>query len=350
MKLKHPVVMIFGAGATRGAFGKFPVPPPVDADFFELVAQLKGHGTPKLARSVRKDVWALYSRSTDIGLESYYRDIETRATVLKFAKSANQPKNWNSRQRNLEELIRRTYIHTTCKTDVVPTKPHTSAAHEKVLARLKSGDTILTFNYDLVLEEALRSGSLWSPLDGYGVTAHGITGDWCRRWRRTKGSTKLPKSKVILLKLHGSINWTLYKNRQIRLKPRPYVVRSRSGQTVFEDVSVLPPGWNKRIDRNPYRKFWRTARLRLERCKTIVVVGYSLPETDLLARALVAEVVRLRAVRGNRLQQLHVADPSGIVKQRFIDMFMPALGADGQVFRYADLEQMAGRFAEKKTI
>jgi hypothetical protein len=76
MKLKHPVVMIFGAGATRGTFGKFPVPPPVDADFFELVAQLKGHGTPKLARSVRKDVWALYSRSTDIGLESYYRDIE----------------------------------------------------------------------------------------------------------------------------------------------------------------------------------------------------------------------------------------------------------------------------------
>jgi hypothetical protein len=344
MKLNHPVAMIFGAGATRGAFAKLAVPPPVDADFFELVARLKGHGTPRLARSVRRDVWALYSRSTDIGLESYYRDIETRATVLKFAKSANQPKNWQSRQRNLEELIRRTYIHTTCKTDVVPTRPHTSPAHDKVLRQLEAGDTVLTFNYDLVIEEALRANNLWSPRDGYGVAAHGITGDWCRRWRSPGGSAGLPKSKISLLKLHGSINWTLYNNNEIRIKPRPYVVRTRKGRPVFEDVSVLPPGWHKRIDRNPYKKLWRTARLRLEKCQTLVVVGYSLPETDLLARALVSEVVRLRAVRKSRLRQLHVADPSSVVKQRFVDMFMPALGSDGQVFRYADLDELADRF------
>src|SRR5688572_23018420 len=127
--------MVFGAGATRGAFDRRLVPPPVDGDFFELVAQLKGHGTPNLAKKVRKDVWALYSRSTDIGLESYYRDIETRATVLKFAKSANQPKNWQSQQRNLEELIRRTYVHTTCESDAVPMKPVRSVPHEKVLSR-----------------------------------------------------------------------------------------------------------------------------------------------------------------------------------------------------------------------
>ena len=113
---------------------------------------------------------------------------------------------------------------------------------------------------------------------------------------------------------------------------------------VFEDVSILPPGWNKRIDRNPYKKLWRTARLRLEKCKTLVIVGYSLPETDLLARALVSEVVRLRAVRRQYLRQLHVADPVPGIRQRFVDMFMPALGPDGQVFRYEDIAEIASKF------
>ena len=343
--------MIFGAGATRGAFESDPVPPPVDADFFELVAQLRGHGTPRLAKAVRKDVWALYSRSTDIGLESYYRDIETRATVLRFAKSVNQPKNWQSRQDNLEELIRRTYIHTTCDTSSVPTTAYISHEHRRILSELAAGDTLITVNYDLVLEEtlAILAGKIpWSPVDGYGVKAHGKTGDWCRRWLQRAGLSGKQRSKVTLLKLHGSINWTLYRNKQIRLKPRPYVVRTKNGRPVFEAVSVLPPGWNKRIDRNPYRKFWRLARLRLEKCKSLVIVGYSLPETDLLARALVSEVVRLRAIRNVRLEQLHVADPSSAVKQRFIDLLMPALGPDGRVFRYSGLSDLANRFAGKQ--
>jgi hypothetical protein len=253
----------------------------------------------------------------------------------------NQPKDWQQRQQNLEELIRRAYIHTTCDTTGNPTKPNLSKLHRTILSNLEAGDTIVTFNYDLVVEESFGANALWSPVDGYGVKAHGKTQDWCRKWLKEHGSAT--KSRLLLLKLHGSINWTLYRNKQIRLKPRPYVVRTKKGSPVFEHVSVLPPGWNKRIDRNPYRRFWRQARLRLERCKSLVVVGYSLPETDLLARALLSEVVRLRAERQAHLDQLHVADPNDDVKQRFIDLFMPALGPHGQVFRYRDIAEFAKR-------
>jgi hypothetical protein len=144
-----------------------------------------------------------------------------------------------------------------------------------------------------------------------------------------------------LLKLHGSVNWTLYKTGQIKLKDRPFVVRTGR----FETASILPPGWNKRIDKNPYKRLWREARLKLERCKTIIIIGYSLPEADLLAKALFAEVVRLRAARKLYLKQLHLADPKNSVKQKFVDLFVPALKAQSKVFRYQDIRELASVIA-----
>ena len=125
------------------------------------------------------------------------------------------------------------------------------------------------------------------------------------------------------------------------MKDRPFVVRTRGKWAVFETVSILPPGWNKRIDRNPYRRLWREARLKLEQCKTIIIVGYSLPETDLLAKALFAEIVRLRAARKRYIKQLHLVDPNSAIKQKFVELFVPALNAQSRVFRYQDIKEFA---------
>jgi len=145
------------------------------------------------------------------------------------------------------------------------------------------------------------------------------------------------------LKLHGSLNWESYPNG-IRLKPKPYLVSTRNGKTRFEKISILAPGWNKRIDKNPYKRFWRAARLHLEKCKSLVVLGYSLPETDLLAQSLLAEVVRTRAARKKYLKQLHLADPSESVKERFIQLFTPALGPYGKVVKYYNLYECHKRY------
>ena len=123
-------------------------------------------------------------------------------------------------------------------------------------------------------------------------------------------------------------------NRTIRLKPRPYIVRRNKR----EEITVLPPGWNKPIDQNPYKVFWSKARLKLEKCKTLVILGYSLPETDLLAQALLAEVVRKREARGNYLKQLHLVDPSKAVKERLVNLFTPAIQSYGEVFKYQGIQ------------
>lgn len=337
--LQHPAVIIFGAGASRGALDKQEVPPPVDRDFFDIANQLLGHGTPKLAKRVLTDVWQLYGRTNGVGLETYYRDLETRAIIGEFAKTANQPKNWRKRQKELEELIRRVYVHTTLKH--TSEEPRESRIHKDILTELKPKDTIITFNYDLVIEESFSSATLWNPVDGYGTQTSGKTKGWAKRWLQSR-DYEGGDSQILLLKLHGSLNWETYPGG-IRLKPKPYLVSTRNGKTRFEKISILAPGWNKRIDKNPYKKFWRAARLHLEKCKTLVVLGYSLPETDLLAQSLLAEVVRTRAARKEYLKQLHLADPSEPVKERFIKLFTPALGPHGKIFKYQDVQEFDKR-------
>lgn len=331
--------MIIGAGGTRGGLSNTFSPPPLDGDFFDIAGQISGRGTRRLAARVRRDVFDLYRQVSGIGLEQYFRDIETRAHIGRIAKSANKPKDWQRRQDDLEELIRRVLIQTTCDLTSGAAKALQSKAHLSLINYLRRGDTIITFNYDTLIEETLARSKLnWRPGDGYGTTASGITKGWAKDVTLKNGSSK---SDVQLLKLHGSLNWTLYKTKQIRLKPRPYVVRAQRGHAVFDSCAMLPPGWQKRIDVNPYRKLWRRARLRLEECTSLVIVGYSLPETDLLAKALFTEVCRLRAIRKRFLKHLYIADPNDAVRQRLQSIFMPALGSTGRVYRYSDIGNLA---------
>lgn len=338
-------VILLGAGATRGVLGERNPPPPLDRDFFDIASQLSGGGTRRLAARVTRDVFDLYRHVSGVSLEQYFREIEARAEIGEFAKSKNKPKDWARRQSDLEELIRRVLIQTTNDlTDIE------RAMHANILKRIRPGDSIITFNYDTVVEESIASnGARWDPSDGYGFKASGVTLDWARQWRARHTPTRSRRSDFHLLKLHGSINWTLYSTNNVRLKPRPYVVRARNGAPVFDKCSVLPPGWHKRIDVSPYRQLWRKARLELERCSSLAIVGYSLPDTDLIARALLAEVSRLRAARKQYLKHLHIADPSNEVKERFLSLFAPALGPKGHVYQYQGIAEMAAKWETRQS-
>jgi hypothetical protein len=341
VKISRPLVILFGAGATRGGFPDSTPPPPLDADFFDIAGQIPGRGTRRLARKVANDVFELYGRVSGITLEQYYRDIETRWELGTFAKSKNRPKDWKARKEDLEELVRRIIIHTTTDLDEGPAKARVSTVHQALLRMVRAGDTLITFNYDTVIEEAMPAETPWTPRGGYCVDVSGITHDWAKAWLRKRNMTATTESQVRLLKLHGSINWVLYPTGKVRLKPRPYVVRTRNGKPTFDRAAILPPGWHKRVDRNPYRALWREARLCLERCSALAIIGYSLPETDLIARALFAEVSRMKASRAQHLKELHVADVSDAAKSRLVDLFVPALGAKGLVFRYGGVEHLA---------
>jgi hypothetical protein len=337
LKLARPEVVLFGAGASRGGLISRELPPPVDGEFFSVANRVIGHGTPALAKRVLRSVWDLYGRVEGIGLEEYYRDVETRAVIGRIAKAAGKPKEWSRRKQDLEELIRRVYVETTTNERSGSREPEFSPVHRAVLDTLHVGSTVLTFNYDLLIEESFSSASAWNPRDGYGIVLPGATLDWARRWLKARKGVRNTESEVLLLKLHGSLGWAAYPNRALKVKARPYYVRKGT----YESISVLPPGWNKRIDLNPYKQFWRKARLRLQACKSLLIIGYSLPETDLLARALFAEVVRLRAGASKYLTQLVLADPDAAVRAKLIKLFTPALGPRCKVVQYEKIQDLA---------
>ncbi|SRR6266852_4815753 len=343
LDIKFPAVIIFGAGATRGAFADKKPPPPLDRDFFEIAGQLKGRGTRPIAVKVLKSVWDIYHKIDGIGLEEYYREVETRARISSFAKAKHGPKDWVRRREELQELIRRVFIQTTADMRSKPSRPWPSPIHEAVLKTLKPKCTVITFNYDLVIEESFTNAGLWNLRDGFGIKVSGVLAEWSKHWyERSDLGSKRQKSSVTLLKLHGSLGWRQYPNRQIKIKDRPYVVRKGRN----EKISIIPPGWNKPIDRNPYKELWRSARQSLEGCKSLMIVGYSLPETDLLAKALFAEVIRSRESRRQRLVNLFLVDRSEEVKDKFTEMFRPALGHLGKVFRYRSFEELGKMLRE----
>jgi hypothetical protein len=202
------------------------------------------------------------------------------------------------------------------------------------------------YNYDALIEESMpQRESLWTPRGGYGIDVTGITHEWSKRWFSSRGISPRTKARVKLHKLHGSLNWRLNQINKVIIKKRPYVVKSRNGSPNFEEAAFLPPGWHKRVDRRPYNLIWRNARLDLERCKTVVIIGYSLPDTDLIARALFLEVARLRKARKNFIKELHIADTSEATRNRIIDLFIPALGSEGTVFRYSSAKELSDRWS-----
>jgi hypothetical protein len=186
-----------------------------------------------------------------------------------------------------------------------------------------------------------KKDPLWTPRGGYGIKITGVNGDWAKSWYSGRAVDYKKETQVNLFKLHGSINWRLYTNKMPSLKKRPYLVSTRNGRPRSEQAAFLPPGWHKRIDRQPYSSIWRNARLELEKCASLVIIGYSLPDTDLIARALFLEMVRRRSAVGKYLEELHIAEVNDATRQRLIDLFLPALGRIGKLFRYSSAKQLA---------
>jgi hypothetical protein len=75
---------------------------------------------------------------------------------------------------------------------------------------VRTESVVITFNYDLLLEKLLVDTRDWHMIDGYGIDIPLADEAFPTPRMASKGFTDIPpggRSKVLLLKLHGSINW-----------------------------------------------------------------------------------------------------------------------------------------------
>ena len=171
----------------------------------------------------------------------------------------------------------------------------------------------ITFNYDDFLDQALwdvkrvysgMSGvKYWHPNSGYAffcpsqdVVVQGT-------------SASMTRSSMLLLKLHGSINWKVKRGaaRPFQLDTIVHTARwcepdyvARSADPVALDrhlepirLIVLPVLMKSDLTQEPcFRLLWADAYKKLEEATRVIFIGYSMPRTDIVAACLFGEALQ----------------------------------------------------------
>jgi hypothetical protein len=187
------------------------------------------------------------------------------------------------------------------------------------------GDTIVTFNYDTLVEAILQDEGRWGLRNGYGI-------DLSEAYPGVSGE---PGSPSTVLKLHGSVGWMSEVAKsglllsQAALRAIGYPTLERKDFAVSRDVrytSVLP-SYIKGFNRYPLVALWRAAGEVIRMADRVAIVGYSMPSADSTALMLLAgnlqprqptmyywhaESERDRAVNLRKFMTI----PGGLVRER----------------------------------
>lgn len=197
-----------------------------------------------------------------------------------------------------------------------------------------SESVVITFNYDMLLERILAEEHTndWHMVDGYGIDIP-LTDEAFPTHTASKSTTEVSqawRSKVLLLKLHGSINWGV---PTIALDKGNKIYRRRSGGgdcmlhrkvphpgglpliLHFEPV-IVPPIVDKSqwLGNQTFRYLWNMANQAIQEAKEIIFIGYSLPPTDFMA-----EFMFRQAKMGQSQRRTILIDPnaSKLVEERY---------------------------------
>jgi hypothetical protein len=135
--------------------------------------------------------------------------------------------------------------------------------HDKLVEHLRPRDTVISFNYDCVIDDALRrSGSRkWSARYGYTFPRDYPPVNF-EPWNANPTPTS-PEETVYLLKLHGSLNWQVGPDH-VRIKQR---LHQQRGTPRF---TIVPPVWNRAMNETEepvFRILWRRAQRAIRSAK-----------------------------------------------------------------------------------
>lgn len=347
----NKVVFILGAGASADGGA------PVMADFLDRARDLYFRGAADLSRedfdAVFKAVGSLQQTHSKSKLD--IRNLESIWTAFEMAElvKAESLLDGAAPLTSLRRLIVQTLCRTTTpdiSNDFKITTRGSYGAFADLISELEFErqpslePAIITFNYDVLLDLALttRKMSAW----------YGLEGD-------RPGNMQQP-----VLKLHGSINWRTTESNDgdptivsadlkgivDRLKDVHSLGHYNDPTEIFRDLPaalkkwnlaegihydefdpvIVPPTWDKGKAHAALTRVWQVAAKRLREADHIVVIGYSLPETDAFFRNFYS----VATVGPEPLQSFLVYDkaPSGgPVEARFRDLLGP--GAT-DVFEY----------------
>jgi len=208
------------------------------------------------------------------------------------------------------------------------------ASHVKLFQRLEPEDSVITLNYDLIADCALRSvelppGGTDLPHNSRLAKVGPLVGD-PHFWGGVPPSLLPRESETgFYLKLHGSLDWLRCTTPNCPNNHRLFAVgveRLSDGQGPGHpcrlcgsalEIFIVPPVAAKRIDDRSRLSFlWNLALRELRKAQQIAVIGLSLAPTDFELRWLLRA-----AIVDRNSPALVVANPSAENRNTLISLF-----------------------------
>lgn len=137
-------------------------------------------------------------------------------------------------------------------------------------------NTIITFNYDTLVETALAQLNI--PFS-YGLNPKTVCTD---QFQIVK-----PEVDLQVLKLHGSVNWAFSPGRVAGKKRLKIFQDYQSVRDLGYVPELIPPTWRK-LFRSELATVWNCAVTSLQTATRIFVIGFSIPTTDTHFKYLLA--------------------------------------------------------------
>ncbi len=331
-------VFIFGAGATRGASfvdpKENPCLPPLNEDFFVQLQRIKNKKHQELIVQVLEDMVELFGPNFKITMENAFTILEHMMRMLETTGETRDFKKREIRQQR-ERLVQSiaAVFEEALTEEGTSRKPRECKYHTKFVADiLKPRDSIISFNYDCLLDYTLKEHGTnkWNPRYGYGLLRgrgrKELQGE--QNWEPDPPAEK--DATVYLYKLHGSLHfWMQETKKTIVLKQRPYT--KQKGNLRF---TIIPPEWHKDYDKGPFKRLWRLAGKALHKTNALVFIGYSLPETDLHATTLFR-----MSVKKESLKSLVVVNPDKDTRYRIANVVKRGIGRTTRILTFDTLEE-----------
>jgi len=145
--------------------------------------------------------------------------------------------------------------------------------YQQWLGLLRADDSILTFNYDRVvetLEPSVGANSLW------GVHVCGVDGSLRER---DDGDQAHAAGLPLLYKLHGSVNWNYEDSRVTKLEWIPDLLADR-----FRLAIATPGDGKMEMAGGIFKTLWTRAARALREADDVFIMGFRFPQSDAFPR------------------------------------------------------------------
>lgn len=360
-------LLIFGAGASRnytqGTHGIKELQMPLDSDFFSMAKKVILSEPNNIIYPLSldidhllRDLWELFKNKklpSDKQLEGLLSKKARKSPNEKYSPEKDF-KILEDKRLSLEHIMSMFYEYTVfddshyerfqgisknrlntlfeiiAYTIMMAQKGPICNKHLKIAKNLNKDDIIISFNYDTILDNALRKTLKLTDL-GYKI-------DFSKVLSKNQWITAGPQnSDVTLLKLHGSLNWLRCKRCRLNFLIRTKIeIKTRSEMwnylhpkcircgTDTVEIVLIPPLIGKNYHEAGLDYLWSDAYNIINRRKKdveeIIVIGYSLPKAD-VASTLLFRKINHSIISENSNYKLTIVNPDKSIVDHFGGIF-----------------------------